>query len=157
MDEASDREFLRQTLKRAANAADEGERPFAALLAAGGESLETASNTAERDGNPLKHAEMNLLQDVIGRIERETIADATLYASAEPCPMCATAMYYSGVTRLVFSVSNARLRSLLGPGVQLTCRDVFRQVPADIEVIGPLLEDEGSELIRSSEYGRPDT
>jgi tRNA(Arg) A34 adenosine deaminase TadA len=77
------------------------------------------------------------------------LANATLYSSAEPCAMCAGAIYWSGIGRLVYGLSESRLRALTGnhpenPTLQLPCREVFARGQRAIEVVGPLLEEEAA-------------
>jgi tRNA(Arg) A34 adenosine deaminase TadA len=76
---------------------------------------------------------------------------ATLYSSAEPCAMCAGAIYWAGIGRLVYGLSEHRLRGVTGnhpenPTLDLPCREVFRSGQRAIEVVGPLLEDEAEAL-----------
>ena len=77
------------------------------------------------------------------------LRDATLYSSAEPCAMCAGAIYWSGISRVVYALSEERLLSLTGnhpenPTLSLPCREVFARGQREIEVAGPMLEDEAA-------------
>jgi tRNA(Arg) A34 adenosine deaminase TadA len=79
------------------------------------------------------------------------LAKATLYSSAEPCAMCAGAIYWAGIGRLVYGLSEHGLRELTGnhpenPTLDLPCREVFRTGQRPTEVVGPLLEDEAAAL-----------
>ena len=76
-----------------------------------------------------------------------------MYASTEPCAMCAGAIYWGGIGRLVFGLSNARLYGeVLGldasaNGLRLACREVLVHGGRRVEVVGPLLEDEAAEIV----------
>jgi len=75
---------------------------------------------------------------------------ATLYASTEPCTMCAGGAYWSGIGRVVYGMSNTRLFQFTGDdpknaGYALPCRDILLHGYRPITVIGPLLEDEGAQ------------
>src|SRR5262249_23624208 len=75
----------------------------------------------------------------------------TLYSSAEPCAMCAGAIYWAGIGRVVFGLSERRLREMTGnhpenPTLDLPCRTVFAAGQRTVEVIGPLIEDEAAAL-----------
>jgi tRNA(Arg) A34 adenosine deaminase TadA len=79
----------------------------------------------------------------------EALAGATLYSSAEPCAMCAGAIYWSGIGRVVYALSETRLLGLTGDHpenltLRLPCREVFARGQRAVEVIGPLLEDEAA-------------
>ena len=79
------------------------------------------------------------------------LADCTLYSSAEPCAMCAGAIYWAGIGRVVYGLSEAALKALTGdhaenPTLDLPCRIVFAAGQRAVEVVGPLLEDEALAL-----------
>ena len=63
----------------------------------------------------------------------------------EPCPMCGGAIFWGGVGRVVFALSERAFYQLVGPdcdGLRVGCRDVFAHGQRPIEVHGPALEDE---------------
>ena len=81
----------------------------------------------------------------------EVLQHATLYSSAEPCAMCSGAIYWAGIGRLVYALSEHRLREITGnhpenPTLDLPCREVFRTGQRPTDVVGPLIEDEAAEL-----------
>ncbi|MFD2016126.1 deaminase [Vibrio olivae] len=74
-----------------------------------------------------------------------------MYISAEPCAMCAGAIYWAGVGRVVYGLSEEKLKSITGnhpenPTLALPCRTVFDSGQRKVEVIGPLLEEEAAEI-----------
>ena len=97
------------------------------------------------------HAERLLASKACRALTAEMRARATLYSSAEPCAMCAGAMYWAGIGRLVYGLSEHRLRAVTGnhpenPTLDLPCRTVFASGQRSTEVVGPLLEDEAEAL-----------
>jgi len=107
-----------------------------------------AENTVVTEPNCPGHAETNLMRHASRQLAPEVLATATLYTSTEPCPMCAGALYWGGVRRLVFCVSQPALYALMPPGawaLDLSAREVFAHAAGRVEVIGPLLEAEGLE------------
>src|SRR4029453_15282984 len=81
----------------------------------------------------------------------EVLAGSTLYSSAEPCAMCAGAIYWVGIGRGGFGPGKTRLKAITGahpenPTLDLPCRTVFAAGQKRIEVIGPRLEDEAAAL-----------
>ena len=79
----------------------------------------------------------------------ELLARCTMYTSAEPCAMCAGASYWTGVGRVVYGLSERRLKQITGnhpenPTLDLPCRTVYESGQRQVEVIGPLLEDEAA-------------
>jgi tRNA(Arg) A34 adenosine deaminase TadA len=80
---------------------------------------------------------------------REALAEATLYSSAEPCVMCAGAIFWSAIGRVVYGIDAVRLRDFRGERLdqkdaELSCRDVFAAASHAIECIGPALIGEAS-------------
>lgn len=145
-----DDKFLRRSFAVALAARTHGNHPFGAILVdKSGQVLMERENgyLPSRDGTA--HAERLLCTDASIAYDADILRDATLYSSAEPCAMCAGAIYWTGIGRLVYGLSEHRLRSLTGDHpenltLDLPCRDVFRTGQRDIEVVGPLLEDEAA-------------
>src|SRR5665213_2082533 len=67
------------------------------------------------DGDMTAHAERLLATAACKAYEPEELADCTIYASAEPCAMCAGAIYWAGIGRVVYGLSEERLKALTGP------------------------------------------
>lgn len=140
--------FLRRAieLSRAARAA--GNHPFAALLVdADGTVLMEQGNdfAAARDGTA--HAERLLATRASIAHGAERLAGCTMYSSAEPCAMCAGAIYWAGIGRVVYGLSEKRLGAEIGPHpenltMDLPCRVVLGAGQRRIKVVGPLLEEE---------------
>jgi tRNA(Arg) A34 adenosine deaminase TadA len=141
--------LIRRTIEIAQAARAHGNHPFGALLVdPHGRVLLEAENTVVTERDCTSHAETNLMRAASRQLAPEVLAAATLYTSTEPCPMCAGAIYWGGVRRLVYSVGQAGLYALMPPGawaLELPAREVFSRAAGQLEVIGPLLEAEGLE------------
>ena len=139
---------MRRAFDLARQARDHGNHPFGALLTdADGRVQLEAENTVVTAADCTGHAELNLVRQASLTLDHETLAAATLYSSTEPCAMCAGAIYWAGLSRVVFGLREAELRALTGvdpqnPTLALPCREVFACGQRPIDVIGPLLEDE---------------
>ena len=140
--------LIRRALGLARLAREHGNHPFGALLAdAAGEVLLEHENTVVTASDCTGHAELNLVRQASLKLDGDALAAATLYTSTEPCAMCAGAIYWAGVSRVVFGLRESELAALIGtdprnPSLTLPCREVFARGQRPIEVIGPLLEDE---------------
>ena len=139
--------FLRQAFAVAQRAREQGNHPFGAILVdANGEKILEAENTVITDHDCVGHAETNLLREASRRFEARALAQCTIYASAEPCAMCAGAIYWSGVNRLVYGLSKQRLSEIQNQQIYwqlaLPCREVFARGQREISVEGPALEAE---------------
>jgi tRNA(Arg) A34 adenosine deaminase TadA len=116
---------LRRAIQLAGAAREHGNHPFGALLvSAGGELLAEAENAVVTDRDCTAHAELNLVRLVSRRFDREALAGSTLFSSTEPCAMCAGAIHWSGIGRVVYALSEERLYRLTGttpPTSRWTC------------------------------------
>ena len=146
-DEA-DARYLRDAIALSRTGRDRGNRPFGAVLvAADGAVLARAWCDTGETGDCTGHAETNAVRQASPRFSREVLAGATIYSSAEPCVMCAGAIFWSNVGRVVFGIDAVSLRELRGEraeqrDAELSCRDVFAASPHPIACIGPVLADE---------------
>ena len=155
MDEVSEQDlgFLRRAIELAAEARRDGRHPFGALIVnERGEVVVAARNNAVRpNGDPTQHAEMVACSEAARLLSEEDLATCTLYTSTEPCAMCAGAIYWVGIGRVVFGLAEQGLMRYTGsheenPTLDLPCREVFARGQRRIVVAGPLLEDEAGRV-----------
>jgi tRNA(Arg) A34 adenosine deaminase TadA len=139
--------LLRAAIALARSARAHGNHPFGALLAdARGEVLLEAENTVVTERDCTGHAETNLMRLASRRFSPEQLATCSLYTSTEPCAMCAGAIHWGGVGRVVYALSEEQLYAIVGPSpdhLLLPCREVFSRSERPVEVLGPTIEDEG--------------
>jgi len=116
------------------------------LATSSGEILIEAENSVVTTGDLTGHAETNLIRLATTTLPHELIPTATMYASCEPCAMCAGAMYWGGINRLIYGMSESDLMpfpegeegenaTMSGVG----CRAVLASGQRTIEVSGPHL------------------
>ena len=140
---ADDEALLRRAITLARAARDHGNQPFGSLLAtAEGTVLLEAENTVVTERDVTGHAETNLVRLASRRYPPDALADMTLYASTEPCAMCAAAVYWSGIGQVVYALAGETLAGLAEPdpghpALALPCREVFARGGRPIEVRGP--------------------
>ena len=152
MTQATDRDLtlLRRSIDLARQSRARGDHPFAAILAGpDGAVLLEAMNTCGTLGDRTGHAERNLMTEASKHYDADFLSRCTMYTSAEPCAMCAGAVYWAGVGRVIHGMSERALKELIGPDpenltMDLPCRDVFAAGQRRVEVVGPLLERESS-------------
>ncbi len=145
--------FLRQAIELARQARSDGRHPFGALIVnERGETVIAARNNAVRPkGDPTQHAEMLASSQAARLLGEAELAKCTLYTSTEPCAMCAGAIYWTGIGRVVFGLAETGLLRYTGshtenPTLDLPCREVFARGQKPIAVAGPLLEDEAGQV-----------
>lgn len=146
-----DGRYLRRAIALSRVATERGNRPFGAVIVgADNQVLAEVWNSNGETGDCTAHAEVNAVREVSPKVGREILAGATLYSSAEPCVMCAGAIFWSNIGRVVFGIDAERLRVFRGEraeqrDAELSCRDVFNSSPHPIECVGPALVAEASE------------
>ena len=147
---------MREVFAIARRARAHGNRPFGAMLVAGnGAVLAVAENSQVTEGQILAHAEMNLLHRAVQDFTPDVLASSTLYTNAEPCAMCAGAIVWSGISRLVFGLSGDRLHQLSGftpQGQVASARDVLATAGRLVEIVGPLFESEAELILKEGEF-----
>ena len=148
---------LRAAITLSAQARDAGNMPYGALLVgADGRVLHEARNTQISARDCTGHAETNLIREASARLDPASLAGSTVYASGEPCAMCAGALYWGGVRRLVYALSIASMCELGGAEVDelsLACRGVMAHGTRRVEVTGPALQAEARRVFEAREDG----
>jgi tRNA(adenine34) deaminase len=101
-DRKMDEFFMKMALEEAQSAALEGEVPVGAILVKGSQVLSRDHNRCIGLNDPTAHAEMLVLRKGGEALGNYRLNDTIMYVTAEPCPMCASAMVHSRISRLVF-------------------------------------------------------
>lgn len=84
---------------------EEGGRPFACVIARGGEIVAESPNRVAQTHDPTAHAEVLAIRDACTRLGTDHLSGCDIYALAHPCPMCLGALYYCSPDRVVFVTS----------------------------------------------------
>jgi len=141
-----DARHIRRAIELARMARERGNHPFGALLVADEQIVLEAENTVVTENDPTHHAEMNLVQLAWRKLPAAVIRRSTLYTSTEPCPMCTGAIFWSGIRRVVFSLSAADLGEMANDRFCGPCETLFDRGQEKTVVIGPVLADEGRQV-----------
>lgn len=137
--------FMREALREAEAAARKGEVPVGAILVSEeGDLLARAHNQPISLCDPTAHAEILALREGAKRLGNYRLLGTTLYVTLEPCPMCAGALVYARVKRLVFGARDAKSGA---------CGSIYNIINDErlnhrLEVISGLLEEEAAKLLR---------
>lgn len=108
--------FLRRAIELAAAARASGDQPFGSLLVGpDGTVLAEDHNTVLTDGDITAHPELKLARWAARELDAATAAGTTMFTSCQPCGMCAGAIERSGLSRVVFALSNEQLTRLKPP------------------------------------------
>ena len=132
---------LRAAIQLAWRARERGNHPFGAVLTdAAGQVVLEAENTVVTERDATGHAETNLVRLATRRFSKSELAESTMYASCEPCAMCAGAAFWAGIGRIVYALSEADLYALIGHHsgqLVIPCREVLARAGRLTEVEGP--------------------
>ena len=135
-------EHLKTSISVAWRARENGNHPFGAVLVdEQNRVVLQAENTVVTGRDSTGHAETNLVRLATQQFSPEQLVHYTLYSSTEPCAMCAGAIYWSQIRRVVYALSEIDLYSIIGPSPEhllLPCREVFAHSKRLIEVHGPI-------------------
>jgi tRNA(Arg) A34 adenosine deaminase TadA len=144
-----DQELIRECYRLACRAVENGNHPFGALLARGGEIVLTAENTVHTDRDATRHAELNLVSQAMRRLGPDVVRQCSLYTSTEPCVMCCGAIYWAEIPSVYFGCSAAGLRGADGDTFLVSSRTILSLGRRPTRVVGPVLEDEGVAIHRA--------
>lgn len=102
----TDEHYMREALRQAQYAFDEGEIPVGAVVVSGNKIIARAYNQTERLNDVTAHAEMLALTAAANYLGGKYLSDCTLYVTLEPCNMCAGALYWGQLKKLVFGAAD---------------------------------------------------
>jgi tRNA(adenine34) deaminase len=145
-----DEYYMRQALIQAQKAFDEDEVPVGAVVVLNNKIIARGYNQVEKLADPTAHAEMIALTSAFNYLGSKYLPEANLYVTVEPCLMCAGALYWSKVGRVVYGASdekNGYLRwvsSPVGGG-----REGASPFHPKTELIRGVLKDECAELMKA--------
>ncbi len=114
----TDEYYMSLALAEAREAYDKGEIPIGAVVVGGGRVLGRGHNQTEMLGDVTAHAEMLAISAAAHTLGGKYLKDCTLYVTVEPCPMCAGAIGWSQLSRIVYGASDAKrgYSTILRPG-----------------------------------------
>lgn len=138
--------FIKKTYQLAQSAIDKGNHPFAALLVVNNEIILSSQNTVNSDNDVTRHAELNLVSQASQQFDTELLSQSILYTSTEPCAMCSGAIFWAGITTVVYGCSAKKLGEIASGSFVVPCQDLFNFGDRPTDVIGPVLETQGAEI-----------
>lgn len=135
---------MRQALLLAQQAMDKDEIPVGAVVVHNNEIIGRGYNQVEMLNDATAHAEMIAITAACGTLKEKYLTNCTLYVTLEPCPMCAGALVWSKIDRIVFGATDANAGS---------CQSVFnlaanKKLNHQAEIIQGILEPECTQLLK---------
>ncbi|OOG63803.1 nucleoside deaminase [Flavobacterium sp. A45] len=134
----TDEYFMKKALQEAEMAFDKGEIPVGAVIVVNNTVIARSHNLTELLNDVTAHAEMQAITAAANFLGGKYLKDCTLYVTLEPCQMCAGALYWSQITKIVYGASDEH-RGFMKMGTQLHPKTA---------VVGGVLANEASELMK---------
>jgi len=135
-------------MKLAVAEAKQGDSPYGAVIAKDNEVIAKAHNTVRKDSDPSAHAEINAIRSLTTKIKNPTLEGCILYTTGEPCPMCATACVWTGISEIVFGASIQELIEVNQSQVNISCEEIIANGFRKITVTKGILKQECIELFK---------
>lgn len=148
----NDEYFIRIAINLAIESREKGNEPFGALLVKDNEVVMVGSNEIKTQSDPTSHAELGLIRKYCVENRVFSLEDLTLYTSCEPCVMCAGAMVWSNLGKLVYSVTHDQLAIIAGSNIMISSKEVFNKSPNQPVLVGPILGEEGLKVFTGYKF-----
>ena len=94
--------FMNMAAELAEKNIDEGGGPFGAVIVRDGEIVATGVNRVTASNDPTAHAEVNAIRNACSKEQTFNLSGCVIYSSCEPCPMCLSALYWAGVSKIYY-------------------------------------------------------
>jgi tRNA(adenine34) deaminase len=144
IDPKVDEQYMRMALEEAEEAGRNGEIPVGAVLVKGDEVLARDHNRCIEHHDPTAHAEILVLRKGGETSRNYRLNETVMYVTAEPCPMCASAMVHGRISRLVFGTSEPKFGAVESKFKFLKENSLNHRV----EVERGVLEEECAEVLK---------
>lgn len=136
--------YIKRCYELAISAGKKGYDTFGAILVHDGEMIAEAENTSDYEKGIFGHAEFNLVHKCANTFSDKVFENAVFYTSCAPCVRCLMAIASLGIKTIVYGVSYKRFQQLLPFEEDVPdYEDILGKMNVSIQLIGPILEDEG--------------
>lgn len=130
--------FMKKALQEAEAAYDAGEVPVGAVIVVGNRIIARAHNLTECLNDVTAHAEIQAITAAANFLGGKYLKDCTLYVTLEPCQMCAGALYWSQISRVVYGAKD----------IERGCSALGAKMHPKTKIEGGVLEKEASEILK---------
>ncbi len=138
-------DFMRLALAEA----KKGDAPYGAVIVKDNDVVALAHNTVRRDSDPSAHAEINVIRSLTAKLKNPSLEGYSIYTTGEPCPMCATACVWTGISEIIYGASIQDLIMIKQSQIDLACEEIIAKSSRNIKVTKGVLKNECLELFNS--------
>jgi tRNA(adenine34) deaminase len=139
--------FMKVAIKEAEISLREGNNGFGAVIIKDGTIIAASHDKEDTENDPTSHAEINAIREASKKLGKKLL-ECSIVSTHEPCPMCASAIVWSGITCVAYGYS---IKEALLQGrkrMDLQCREIFERAGANISVLEGVMKAECSVLYR---------
>jgi tRNA(adenine34) deaminase len=129
-------------MRLALEAAKKGDAPYGAVIVKDEEVVEVAYNTVQRDSDPSAHAEINVIRNLTAKLKNPSLEGYSIYTTGEPCPMCATACIWTGISEIIYGLSIQDLILINQSQIHISCEEIIAKSFRNIKITKGVLKDE---------------
>lgn len=146
--------FLLKAFEVAKRSMDKGNLPFGCILTGpDGAILIEGENTVVTEEDAIAHCEINLVHQLRGKYSADFLQQCTVYATTEPCPMCAGAIFWSGVGHLVYALSKESFHAIAGTNnpahiLNMKAGELLSRGGRAVTIEGPVMEQEAGKIYK---------
>lgn len=97
-----DREYMQQAIDLSVENVRNGGGPFGAVIVKDGRVVATGVNRVTANCDPTAHAEVSAIREACQKLQSFKLEGCTIYTSCEPCPMCLSAIYWAGISKVYY-------------------------------------------------------
>lgn len=150
--------FMREAIRQAQLGKSEGDYAIGAVIVQDGKIIVACNSRTKRDENPVAHAEILAMIEASKLLKSRHMSDCILYATHEPCPMCASAAVFSRLKGIVYGafiedMKNYRLAnsgsSYLWRTIDIDCEEIINKSTEKIELVKGFMREECRQLFHS--------
>jgi guanine deaminase len=135
MNQENQEYFMRLAIEEA----KKGDAPYGAVIVKDNQVVAAAYNTVSRDSDPSAHAEINVIRSLTSKLKKTSLEGYYIYTTGEPCPMCATACVWAGISEIIYGASIADLISIHQGQIDISCEEVIAKSLREIKVTKGIL------------------
>ena len=139
--------YMKAALEEAKISLREGNNGFGAVIIKDGQIISSAHDMEDTENDPTSHAEINAIKQASQKLGKN-LAGCILVSTHEPCPMCAAALVWSGISEIAYGYSIKEAIKQGRKRIELTCYELFKRANARIKINENILNHECSILYR---------